>query len=290
MNNEQVAHVWAQQQKTSGKSGNMFFEGPSIYSYGRHFEIARFIEPGIVFFTTRGYSNSTARHKNHVLQAVSHKRVFEVDTFDDHKANVSGMVLELDKLAVRIARSGRFADLHVREYETKLDSLKAYGQLFWEEMGKVASKKAWKEFERLSKADFSAALAKHKLAIAAEQKRQDIKRKSRELLEAQELAKWKAGEPTALRFSTMALRLNGSEIETTQGARVPVLDALRFYSRVKAGENVHGDRIGEFTVASFDGITVKIGCHNIPLVEMDRLAATIPALDGIEKPQQVAAE
>lgn len=40
MNNQQVAHAWANGTKTSGRGYHFYFEGASIYSYGAHFEIA----------------------------------------------------------------------------------------------------------------------------------------------------------------------------------------------------------------------------------------------------------
>lgn len=44
MNNREVAHAWAGQQKESARGSHFFFNGPSIYSYGAHFEIARIID------------------------------------------------------------------------------------------------------------------------------------------------------------------------------------------------------------------------------------------------------
>jgi len=46
--NADVAHVWAQQVQDEERSGNMFFEGDTIYSYGHHFPIARFVKKDVV--------------------------------------------------------------------------------------------------------------------------------------------------------------------------------------------------------------------------------------------------
>ena len=61
---EQVAHIWAQQTQDDGRNaqGNFYFTGDTIYSYGSHFPIARFINPQTVLFTTRRYSNTTSKH------------------------------------------------------------------------------------------------------------------------------------------------------------------------------------------------------------------------------------
>jgi hypothetical protein len=39
-----LAHAWANQTHEIGKASAMFFDGPVIYSYGYHYEIARFIQ------------------------------------------------------------------------------------------------------------------------------------------------------------------------------------------------------------------------------------------------------
>jgi hypothetical protein len=75
-----VAHLWANQlQDNARNSGNFFFEGASIYSYGHHFPIAKHVvnEQGesAILFTERRYSNTTAKHIAVVRQAASHLNV-----------------------------------------------------------------------------------------------------------------------------------------------------------------------------------------------------------------------
>lgn len=75
-----LCHVWAQQTVDYGKSGDgrMFFEGgpigSTIYSHGRHFAIARYIERKphrhCVLFNSNGYSVSTGKHKSLVRGAL----------------------------------------------------------------------------------------------------------------------------------------------------------------------------------------------------------------------------
>jgi hypothetical protein len=73
--NSQVAHVWAQQNQATGRSGNgqFYFEGATIFSYGGHFPIARFVEANgsrVVLFTAADYSVTTGRHKSYVRGAL----------------------------------------------------------------------------------------------------------------------------------------------------------------------------------------------------------------------------
>lgn len=75
--NSQVAHVWAQQSQSFGKSsnGNFYFEGATIYSYGAHFPIASFTDievdgRRIVLMTSKGCSVTTSGHVADVRSAL----------------------------------------------------------------------------------------------------------------------------------------------------------------------------------------------------------------------------
>src|SRR5574343_1611889 len=85
--NRQLAHVWAQQRQDSGRGSHFFFDGPSIYSYGRHFEIARFIKRKgrrAVLFQAGGYSKTTSRHQSFTRAALPGSiPVFTVGNMDD---------------------------------------------------------------------------------------------------------------------------------------------------------------------------------------------------------------
>ncbi len=75
---ENVAHLWANkiQDEAATAYRNLYFNGNSIFLYGSHFEIARHVEnkkgEKAVFFTTRSYSNTTAKHISIVRYACSH--------------------------------------------------------------------------------------------------------------------------------------------------------------------------------------------------------------------------
>jgi hypothetical protein len=73
--NHGVAHVWAQNNQDSGRSSNgqFFFDGPALFSYGRHF-LAGFIMPdGTALLNADSYSISTTRHQSYARSAVSHR-------------------------------------------------------------------------------------------------------------------------------------------------------------------------------------------------------------------------
>jgi hypothetical protein len=71
----EVAKVWAQRSQSEGRATNVFFEGDTIYSWGRHFAMARWFkheqtgEPAVLV-TTDTYSVSTSKHQSIVWRAI----------------------------------------------------------------------------------------------------------------------------------------------------------------------------------------------------------------------------
>jgi hypothetical protein len=71
----EVAEVWAQRSQSEGRATNVFFEGDTIYSWGRHVAMARWFkhaqtgEPAVLV-TTDSYSVSTSKHQSIVRRAI----------------------------------------------------------------------------------------------------------------------------------------------------------------------------------------------------------------------------
>lgn len=55
----------------SGKGSNLFFEDGVIYSYGRHFPMARFVGDTIVMHKEK-YSQSTSKHQSYLRRAIEY--------------------------------------------------------------------------------------------------------------------------------------------------------------------------------------------------------------------------
>src|SRR5579872_2694496 len=83
MNNSMVAHLWANKSRPQAKGSSFYFDGDTIYSYGSHFPIARHYK-GVVLFTTKTRSVTTAKHKSIAARACSHIPVFYVDNVMDN--------------------------------------------------------------------------------------------------------------------------------------------------------------------------------------------------------------
>ena len=84
MNNSMVAHLWANEKRESANGSNFYFEGESIYSYGRHFEVGRIVrnkrgEKAYLINDTY-YSSTTSKHQYYVREAIpTGSKVFYVE-------------------------------------------------------------------------------------------------------------------------------------------------------------------------------------------------------------------
>ena len=81
-----------------GSSNSMFIDGNIIYSYGYHFPIARIVNDNTVLFTNRGYSNTTAKHKSNVLNALmsNNYRIITVNNVTTRNKEENMKLLETD--------------------------------------------------------------------------------------------------------------------------------------------------------------------------------------------------
>lgn len=112
-----LAHVWAQQSQADGRSpkGQMYFRGATIYSYGEHFPIARFVLNGrAVLFNAEKRSQTTSRHQDAVrgaLRGVANVRTFYVPSIAPrwgdiaHADNLAHLLGELHAYANRAAKA-----------------------------------------------------------------------------------------------------------------------------------------------------------------------------------------
>jgi hypothetical protein len=94
--------------------------------------------------------------------------------------------------------------------------------------------------------------------------------------QAERLTQWRAGEKVnPYAGMPMSLRVQGDEVVTSEGARVPLRLAIAFYRRLLANEIMTGQHVGAFELSGADNENVVIGCHTIPRAEMARLWDTL---------------
>lgn len=295
--NKELAHVWAQQKQSEGRANSMFFDGARIYSYGRHFEIARFVRPGVVLFNSARYSSSTNKHQAYTRRALTHIKTFSVESLDDHNANVADMVSMVKHNIDALKRKhGGFIFWHEQLGASAATALE-YINTFKKEVS-AENKKAVRGLEKLIKKELPAEWIEKKvarekeleaLAMVRNAAKREVERLEREKRVAEEiirqkedLEKWLNGEDVRSYFAgPIQLRIKGDEIQTTGGANVPLIEARKFWHCLQRRENVIGMRLGHYTVDSLDGDILRVGCHNIPVREVVRMARALKWNDGI---------
>lgn len=261
--NSQLAHTWANQFQNFGRGSSMYFEGNTIYSYGKHYEIGQIIaSPNctkVYFVNSNGYSNTTAKHTKHVVNAIpDYFPSFNVP-FKNNKFSVDQLPEIIDNMILQ-GKNYLTQQINAR---TNCGYFVAASQLF-EDVDLIC------ELFDLPKAklpdNYLDAQIKAQHLRETQSIRED-KKAAKELQKSLELlTKWLNHEyngtlyniPVHLRVSN-----DGKLIETTKGAKVQMSEALRLLSKLRNGEDVNGYKIDGFTVIENNSDRVKIGCHEI---------------------------
>jgi hypothetical protein len=256
-----IAHLWANQlQDEARNSGNFYFNGSTIYSYGGHFPIAKHIEKDgerAVLFTTRGYSNTTARHISVTRQAASHLNVIKCyNPNTTHEENFNRWKVDAELVAAKLPKAKK-TEKYLNELEYINSQANKYAQFFGLELPAILttilSIKDKNEYTAYHDQK-TAILEAERLKKEAELKKQHKKA----------LAEWKAGKTHRLytRIETDFLRVNeeAARIETTQAVQIPMELAKRLFYSIKENTLKVGDKVLNFEVNEV-GAKVKIGCH-----------------------------
>jgi hypothetical protein len=103
MNNSMVAHLWANEKQESANGSNFYFEGESIYSYGRRFEVGRIVrnKRGEKAYLINDIyrSSSTSKHQCCVRNAIpTGSKVFSVGYNMSNTGNMAFVTSGLESI------------------------------------------------------------------------------------------------------------------------------------------------------------------------------------------------
>ena len=279
----QVAHLWAHQtQSDARKSNNSFyFEGRTIYSYGSHFPIAVIDkkDPNIVYFTTRTYSNTTAGHISTARSAVSHKTLIyckhpQAAASNDHEANMNDFEDNARSIAQSLP-SSRKPEIYLLKIAAERKRMEAYVEHF-----KLNVKEYVLAYIYIKDKDgsFEAGEETERAMKVAEQAR----KRRQKAAEAKQLKSFRSFKIDRIhsRIDKDYLRFNTetNRVETSQGVEIPEGIAKRFYHWAMKTIEDGGcsgnceEKILEYRVQSVNKDFMKIGCHNIPVSEVNLIA------------------
>jgi hypothetical protein len=307
----QTAHVWAQNIQTEGRASDkrMFFEGGTIYSYGRHFAIASHVKDlkgnAAVLFTTQGYSVSTAKHIGLVRRAlIGNDKVYYVPEAQAgyEKENLARFDRVANSLvkkyaAPRIRQTTR--DKIAFELRETLEKRNLFGFAFVKGYKAVAMPDDIRDLaNNLEKAH----VARIKAEARIKRREQEAKYKEaerdlgmprhtwaaawREHKDALSNSHWYTVKAFLREHVGTLLRLDGSSLNvvTSEGAEFPVKHAKLAFKMIRQTRlnkttwqrNGHSIHLGAFQIDSIDTEgNVKAGCHTILWPEILLMAQKI---------------
>ena len=290
--NSQLCHIWAQQTQSEGRGNNLFFEGNKIWSYGYHFlaaQIHTIKGKKICLVNEHRYSPSTGRHL-YLIEGAVHGLMpsFRVPDVSNPKKGVK----YLDDLAqaeidaalkvMKVDHKGAFAWKRKR-IEAAFKEASDFRLL----LGLKSIKPKKSDLDAV-RAHFEARFKRYKELntpeMQAKREAERIKRDARKAkLEAEKQAetieKFRRGENVYLDLPHELLRIQGEEIVTSRGARVPLKEAVALFNQIESGEkseNLKGAEVGNFHVTAVysypdsnfvDDKLIYVGCHRIRLSE-----------------------
>lgn len=288
MNNRDVAHAWAHQNRDRANGSNFYFEGDTIYSYGRHFPIARIdAAEQTVWFTTDGYSSTTAKHKSLARQAIPSR--YRVALVPDPLLPSSGIRYYLNHFKALAGRR------HTERWASDFNYTASQYRIFRECYNGVPGLNPT-NFDALTElfnrvgADV-AEFWRLRDATAADRAKAAKKRagKAREKM-AEKIAKFHAGEiGPGVEFKKVLgcdlLRVYRGEVQTSQGVTFGVDDAKTFWMHL--GHIIRGAldfdaradglvlNFGQFRLDRIVEGTIYAGCHKIDRSEVIRFAESL---------------
>src|ERR1035441_5844522 len=142
--NHEIPHLWAHQSQDEARNstGSLYFQGPTIFSYGSHFPIARHVTnlraDRAVLFTTAHHSVTTSGHCSAVASAIPpNVPVFHVPhlrsssaELPDHADNVESYVHRISELLGKAKRARVNRDWLEREALALREQLRGYVAFF----------------------------------------------------------------------------------------------------------------------------------------------------------------
>ena len=281
----ECAHIWASQSQYEGRASRVFFEGGVIYSYGRHFPVARFAPEfgDIVLFTNRGYSSSTGKHKGVIRAAIPSK--YAVICCDDPSRPASHNLPIWENKAARLR-----ADFAIKTRKPSRANIAAEIYQAVESAANycMALNIAIPEWAGLTAAE-NEAIEYGREAARARAANADALRNKREALAAlgaiDRLQQWESNLPyvstDGFHLHATRLRIKGDQIQTSRGANIPVADALALWPLLVRVKNsgrpliAGADSIrtlGAYRFNSFDGHVLIVGCHSIAWDQLEKIA------------------
>jgi hypothetical protein len=316
-NGAMTAHVWAQLSQDNGRSshGNISFSGPRLFSYAALIAVI-LPEKDVTLFAERyeHYSVTTSKHMNYARQAARTTHKITVPFIGDHYtpisanqhgANLLWLVTQFTEHTAKCKRMRDYGDYEVNQLQRLAQKAQLYAELF--DLPPPAFDVAATQQEIIEHhAKLAAKRADPKYAAKREKER--ARRAELELTKnVRAIERWRSGEDNYLQWDAggrrnnwrnrqsaptlMRLSRDGTEIETSLGARFPTEHgkrAFRLIQQCRAAaqswqRNGHTIHLGNFALDRIEpNGNVKAGCHTVAWEEIERMAGLLGLLNTEE--------
>lgn len=264
-----VVHKFAQQEQSEGRngSGNIFFEsdwnsnteyGTKLYSYGRHYLLAQFLDKDTIYINDEGYSNSTAKHIGEVSQATSQYRQFYAT-----QCNLDLVYNDVTENYTKLAKA-RKPEIYINAITSKWETLNEFNA-YKRNLTKIKKNPKYKEIKRIVNG----------LDLKTAQKALENEQARKNRMFKREVKQFKAHEINRIstefkQYDVLRLSKDGTYIETNQAITVSTKEAKRLLNLID-NKKIIGARVNDqFVVTAFNGV-FRAGCHNIPVSEINAI-------------------
>jgi hypothetical protein len=292
-NNSELTHIWANQTQTHGTGSNMFFEYGSIYSYGYHFKLAQHMTnhngQKCVLFNDKHYSNTTSKHQSLVWRSIpANVHFFKVKTiFEDinlasnaHLENLNNYLEYAEEAKKKAITATKLKNGFIEQTKVSIGVFDNY-KAFFSLDGLVF------EYQIINKRYSDIVNWLHDYQESKEFKQWQIKQEeNKKKAEAKALidAKEKIEAFRQFKISSIyanlghyLLRYNKEtdNIETSGGVKMSKDLFLSSYQRLINNELIKGQHVDKYTFNGVDDDIVSVGCHKIPMTEINSIVAVL---------------
>jgi len=297
--NSELSHIWANQTQSHGKGSNMFFEHDTIYSYGYHFKIAQHVTnkdgQKCIFLNSRSYSNSTNKQQSLVWRAIPQNvQFYRVVSFINnngfekltHKENLTHYINEAEKLQQLTIKANKLKMGYLNQLDSQIDIFNKYVLFFdlqdleqftSESLHGLSLKERYETLTRwVTMYTNSEELIKWQIKDKEKQRQAEIKAKE-EAKEKIELFRQFKISSIYANIGHYLLRFNKEtdNIETSGGVKISKDLFLSAYQRLINNELLRGQHVDRYTFNGVDGDIVSVGCHKIPMTEINSIVAVL---------------
>lgn len=276
-NTSEVVHVFAQQSQWQGRnqSGSIYFYDNKIYSYGSHYLLGEFINDETIIINDFGYSVTTSKHINELINATSQYNQFYTSSID-----IKYVQTEINAFlkCLTNARKPEIYISNINKLETNLTKWVEYCK-----DNKISHKyklnKSDYNYKKIVKIANSLLTLEALEKIKAKGKKDAAKQKAKDKKELKtkldkfntyKIDRFKVGK-----FDYLRLSQNGEFVETSQNIRIEKSEAKKLYFAIKKKVDIRGQRIGYYTVNKIDNKALTVGCHKICIKSVQKIGELI---------------